>query len=117
MTTLSAIIYKRCWSTFHLLVATLSFVGCSPSARFGQSACDQLPTVAAVKQTVADHDEVRAQIEQINPGFVMVEIDEVEQCPGKAMLHISYATVIDQERIKQLIGNTFFGVPYTTQNT
>jgi Holliday junction resolvasome RuvABC endonuclease subunit len=78
--------------------------------------CEELPTEADVSRIVEQHrDKIRA-IEQVNPGFVGVEIDTFT-CPGQADLVIWYASHQNRLAIEEIIGgDTFFGVPYRLQN-
>jgi len=78
--------------------------------------CEQLPVPDEVKRIVQEHQDIIQQIEQVDPGQVVVEVDTMT-CPGKADLVIFYATHQDRIAIKKLIGaNTFFGVPYRMVN-
>ena len=78
--------------------------------------CEKLPTGAEVSRIVQEHRDIIKLIEQVNPGFVGVDIDTTI-CPGKADLLISYASHRDRVAIESIIGgNTFFGVPYRLQN-
>jgi hypothetical protein len=78
--------------------------------------CAQLPTEAEVHQVMEEHQETINQIEQINPGFVGIEID-TSTCPGKADILFWYGTHKDRLLIEELIaGETFYGIPYRLQN-
>ena len=56
------------------------------------------------------------KIEQVNPGFVGVEID-ASTCPGKADILFWYGTHQDRLLIEDIIsGDAFYGVPYRLQN-
>ena len=70
--------------------------------------CEELPTEADVSRIVEQHrDKIRA-IEQVNPGFVGVEIDTFT-CPGQADLVIWYASHQNRLAIEEIIGgDTFF---------
>ena len=57
-----------------------------------------------------EHKEVIQQIETIDPGFIMVYIDS--SCPGKGSLVIEYPSHADRLQIEELIGDTFFGIPW-----
>jgi len=48
--------------------------------------CDKLPTEAEVNRIVQEHQNIIEAIEQVNPGFVGIEIDT--SCIGKADLLI-----------------------------
>jgi len=77
--------------------------------------CEKLPTEAEARRIVQEHQDVIRAIEQVNPGFVGVEIDR--PCGGKADLVIWYGTHEDRLEIERIIGaGTFFGVPYRLNN-
>lgn len=99
-----------------LLILALIITSCTPLAQNMQSRCDTLPSVTDVEQSLKDHAQVQKQIESINLGAVFVDVEEVSSCPGKAVVAINYATDNDRERIKQIIGSNFFGIPYRMYN-
>ena len=79
-------------------------------------ACDQLPSEAEVRQVMETHQDVIKKIEQINPGFVGVEMD-TSICPGKADILFWYGTHRDRLQIESIIvGDTFYGIPYRLRN-
>ncbi|HEX6268873.1 MAG TPA: hypothetical protein VFZ43_01445 [Anaerolineales bacterium] len=78
--------------------------------------CEQLPPEAEVRNVIEAHQADIQKIEEINPGFVGVEID-ASTCPGKADIIFWYGTHQDRLVIEDLIaGDTFYGVPYRLQN-
>ena len=78
--------------------------------------CDQLPTAAEVKRVMEERQDVIKKIEQINPGFVGVEMD-TSICPGKADILFWYGNHKDGLLIESLVpGETFYGIPYRLQN-
>jgi hypothetical protein len=78
--------------------------------------CDQLPSEAEVRQVMDEHLDVVKRIEQINPGFVGVEMDS-STCPGKADILFWYGTHQDRLLIESIIADdTFYGVPYRLVN-
>jgi hypothetical protein len=78
--------------------------------------CDQLPSETEVSRILAEHQDVVQRIEQVNPGYVGVEMD-AGTCPGKADILIWFGTHQDRELIEKIIGGeTFFGIPYRLQN-
>ena len=78
--------------------------------------CTQLPTEGEVRQVMEAHWDAVERINQINPGFVGMEID-TSTCPGKADILFWYGTHKDRLRIEELIaGDTFYGIPYRLQN-
>ena len=77
--------------------------------------CDDLPDIETVRQVVEDHHDIIQEIENINPGYVWVSINE--RCNGKGELYIYYDTVSTREQILEIIGaETFFGIPYRLFN-
>jgi hypothetical protein len=76
--------------------------------------CDQLPNMGQAEQIYNEHLDIVAQIENINPGNVFVSL--VERCPGKGEVEIQYDTISTRKQIKNLIGDTFFGIPYVMFN-
>ena len=78
--------------------------------------CEELPIEAEVRQVMEAHQDVIARIEQINPGFVGVEMD-TSICPGKADIVFWYGTHDDRLLIEAIIaGDTFYGIPYRLVN-
>jgi hypothetical protein len=77
--------------------------------------CKNLPAEAEVRKVVQEHQDVVQAIEQINPGFVGLEIHP--SCRGKADLLIWYGSHEDRLEIERVIdGDTFFGIPYRLNN-
>jgi len=76
--------------------------------------CDQLPNMSQAEQIYNEHLDTVEQIENINPGNVFVSL--VERCPGKGEVEIHYDTMSTRKLIKDLIGDTFFGIPYVMFN-
>jgi hypothetical protein len=78
--------------------------------------CQELPAKVEVERVIEQHRDVIQQIEQVEPGFVGVEIDSLT-CEGKADLLIWYGTHQQRVAIEQIVaGETFFGIPYRLQN-
>lgn len=77
--------------------------------------CSKLPTAEEVRKVLAEHNDTFMQIERFNPGNVWMDVNYV-RCPGKADILIYYGTVYDWDNIRNLIGDTFFGVPYRMFN-
>jgi hypothetical protein len=77
--------------------------------------CEALPDIETVRQVVGEHQDVIQEIENINPGYIFVGINE--RCNGKGELYIYYDTVSTREQILEIIGgDTFFGIPYRLFN-
>jgi hypothetical protein len=78
--------------------------------------CQQLPSEAEVRRMMEDQQDVIKKIEQINPGFVGVEMD-TSSCSGKADILFWYGTHEDRILIEDIIaGDTFYGIPYRLEN-
>jgi|SRR5687767_557927 len=78
--------------------------------------CEHLPSESEVMQVMETHQDVITRIEQINPGFVGVEVD-TSTCPGKADIIFWYGTHQDRLLIESIIGDdTFYGIPYRLRN-
>ncbi|HZM22292.1 MAG TPA: hypothetical protein VFC02_11130 [Anaerolineales bacterium] len=78
--------------------------------------CDQLPSESEVRRVMEAHQDVIENIEQINPGFVGVEVDK-STCAGRADIIFWYGTHQDRLKIESIISDdTFYGIPYRLRN-
>ena len=78
--------------------------------------CEQLPSEVEVRRVMESHENELQRIEQINPGFVGVELD-TSTCPGQADILFWYGTHQDRLLIEDIIaGDTFYGLPYRLEN-
>ena len=78
--------------------------------------CEQLPWEAEVRRVMEGHQDVIERIEQVNPGFVGVDID-TSTCLGKADIIFWYGWHQDRLLIESIISNdTFYGIPYRLRN-
>ena len=78
--------------------------------------CEQLPSEYEVRQVMKTHQDVIEEIEQINPGFVSMEVD-TSICLGKADILFWYGTHQDRLQIESIIAdNTFYSIPYRLAN-
>ncbi len=78
--------------------------------------CSELPTESEVRKILEEHPDVIHRIDQVDPGFVGVDVDSIT-CPGRADLLIWYASHQDRTAIEGIINSdTYFGVPYRLQN-
>ena len=78
--------------------------------------CDELPTSEEVARVFSEHQEAAQKIKQVNPGFVMVHIDDFT-CPSSSDIVITYPSHRDRVEIEKIInGDTFFGIPYRLIN-
>ena len=62
--------------------------------------CDELPTSEEVARVVSEHQEALQKIKQVNPGFVMVQID-TRTYPGRSDIVILYASHRDRVEIEK----------------
>ena len=78
--------------------------------------CEQLPLEDEVRLVMEAHQDVIEKIENINTGFVGVEVD-TSTCAGKADIIFWYGTHQDRLLIESIISNdTFYGIPYRLRN-
>jgi len=78
--------------------------------------CEALPTASDVRRVLEAHQDVIEKIEQINPGFVGVEVDK-STCAGRADIIFWYGTHQDRLKIESIISDdTFYGIPYRLRN-
>ncbi len=79
-------------------------------------ACDKLPSVQTVQTTLTEHADTIRELEKLGPeNTIRLEADAT-RCSGKADILIYYGTESQRAKIKQNIGDTFFGVPYRMAN-
>ena len=78
--------------------------------------CDQLPALSAVQRILDENASTVSKLKDPDRGVFLSVINDANRCPGKAYLHITYDTLTTRRDIKRLLGETFFGVPYTMQN-
>lgn len=82
----------------------------------GQQSCDELPSVEAIRHALEQHASIRAQVEQLNPNAIVFVIEENKRCPDRATLVIYHVTTDEGMRIRKLLGESFFGIPYELRN-
>lgn len=80
--------------------------------------CSELPTIIEVEKILQEHGAAYTKIEQIleRKGWIGIDYYTQQRCPGKADIEIAYPTLKEREKIKSLIGDSFFGVPYRLNN-
>lgn len=81
---------------------------------FLPQSCDQLFTMDKIEKNIKEHAEMVEKIQEYH-GYLTIG-PQNKQCPGKSTLIIFYDTVDHRQKIKELIGDTFFGVPYLMFN-
>ena len=78
--------------------------------------CDQVPSKDEVHQVMQAHQDTIERIEQINPGFVGVEID-TSTCPDKSDILFWYGTHQERLLIESILADeSFYGIPYRLEN-
>ncbi|PSB31481.1 hypothetical protein [Chlorogloea sp. CCALA 695] len=75
-----------------------------------------MPTIAEADKILNAHKSKVDQIERVNPGFVYVHVEESKNCVGKGIILVSHPSEKDCELLKQVLGNSFYGVPYKIIN-
>lgn len=78
--------------------------------------CSQMPTIAEAEKILNEHKSKVDQIKKVNPGFVDVYVQASENCVGKGIVLVSHPSEKDYDSLKQVLGNTFYGVPYKVIN-
>ena len=78
--------------------------------------CSNFPAIAEARKVLQQHQQFIQKLQTDNSGFILVDARELQYCPGKAMIHVEYAGEQDCPAIKQMIGDTFFGIPYVLAN-
>jgi hypothetical protein len=83
--------------------------------RFHYISCEKLPPITEVDKVVNEHQDVIRKIEQVNPGFVGVDVNT---CGAEnADITFWYGSHQDRIAIEEVIGSdTFFGIPYNLHN-
>ena len=76
--------------------------------------CDKLPTEEVVRAVLAQHPDLVAEIE--SAGAYSIEIGHPDECKDKAYIVIQYDVAPTENRIRKVIGKSFYGVPYWMQN-
>jgi hypothetical protein len=72
--------------------------------------CDELPDLSDVKSEMEQHNQVIQEIKNIDPENIEITIDN--SCPGKGSLIIYYPSHNDRTQIEELLGDSFFGIPW-----
>ena len=81
--------------------------------------CEQWPTPGEVRQAIDRNADLVDRIESVNPGFVSVEVNTTEKCPGRADIRVLYGSLRDRDAIRAIVGDEkyLFGVPFRLLNT
>ena len=79
--------------------------------------CEDLPDYKDVVRALEDNKEFVDQIEAVYLGAIWVEIGNINECPGKADIHIYFPGHSQREIIEEMIGSDLlFGIPYRMTN-
>jgi hypothetical protein len=86
--------------------------------------CDKYLKVQQIESLIKEHKDTISQIENLGGtvsfGGDYIETDEDNstiRCPGKTEIWIYYGTEEQAQKIRNLIGDSFFGSPYRMINT
>ncbi len=93
-----------------LIIITLFLSGCS----YNYLDCNDLPNIEQVREIVRENDDAVKEIKEVGQS-VEVFVDDSD-FPGKGKITILYGTEKQREEIEDMIGDTFFGVPYKMYN-
>ncbi len=72
--------------------------------------CDELPDLSDVKSLMEQHNQLIQEIKNIDPENIEITIDN--SCPGKGRLVIYYPSHNVRTQIEELLGDSFFGIPW-----
>lgn len=75
-----------------------------------------MPTIAEAEEILNDRKSKVDQIKKVNLGFVDVRVQASENCVGKGIILVSHPSEKDCNSLKQILGNSFYGVPYKIIN-
>ena len=78
--------------------------------------CTELPPAEVAQATLEKNQELVRRLDKVRPNSVSVYPDP-DRCPGRADIVVTYATVDDYRKLKQILGDDFDGVPYRLLNT
>ncbi len=78
--------------------------------------CSSFTERSKIQQVLNQQASMVREIEGIHPGQVQVFVQDIERCPGKAMLEIAHATEEDRQKIEQMVGQQFYGLSYRMFN-
>ena len=78
--------------------------------------CSKFPEIALAEKVLQEHQQFIQKLQTDNSGFPFANARELHHCPGKAVISVEYAGEQDCPAIRQMIGETFFGIPYILVN-
>lgn len=96
----------------------LLFSGCTyfKDLNLIKQACDKLSNVDDAKKALEEHKDVVSKLEKLSPtGSIWFDLDS-ETCPGNGSIVIAYGNLEQRDKIKDAIGDNFFGIPYRMIN-
>lgn len=99
-----------------ILLLTLSGCSIDLSPNISNTPCDELPSFQHAQNVMEENKETISYIEKLSPtNSTWLEIDS-SRCQGKGEIIISYGNEQQRREIINVIGDTFFGVPYLMRN-
>jgi hypothetical protein len=109
---LLAVLIEARWHVLQRFIASAVYDNIPLTA-----SCAELPTLEALQRLVEEHRATVQAVENIHPGLIFVRVSDAgAACPGKGYLSIEYPSHQDRVRIEELLGPTFYGVPYRGTN-
>lgn len=80
--------------------------------------CDELPSITTAQRAIDAHPETVSRLEALPDAAnaVWVRAYSPKECPGKGGINVTYDNVTTKEEIKEILGERFFGVPYSLSN-
>lgn len=97
-------------------LAGLALVSATLLVRDGRPDCSALPPVSLAERALADHPATQRLVEAVHPRYTQVSAGPVKGCAGRGRIEILHASENDGRRIRQLLGDSFHGVPYRLVN-
>ncbi|NLA26704.1 MAG: hypothetical protein GX878_04845 [Firmicutes bacterium] len=94
------------------LFFTKKIFGTASDTRRFEIDYENLPALTEVERIVEEQKDVFQEIENIHPGFIYIKVVSPSDYPGKGYIVIEYPSEQDRLQIEELIGTSFFGVPW-----
>ena len=90
------------------------FIATDPLMGSPLPACSDLPSRASAETAFRENPETVADLQALIG--IRPEIVSPKACPTRAGILIYYGGTSDLKRVRELIGDDFFGIPYGTAN-
>lgn len=78
--------------------------------------CPNLPSASLAERTFSENNDAARQVGLIVGGAERVNLD-TSRCPGKGEVAIYYSTWDQRNQVKEILGDSFHGVPYHLYNS